>query len=64
LWEILNIVAGTETRRMYQEGDLDAGVIPCSQGIGLVREIKPVAEVISGMVREAQSRLVQVGSSA
>ena len=64
LWEILNIVAGTETRRMYQEGDLDAGVIPCSQGIGLVHEIKPVAEVISGMVREAQSRLVQVGSSA
>jgi len=53
LWEILNIVAGTETRRMYQEGDLNAGVIPCSQSIGLVREIKPVAEVIGGMVREA-----------
>jgi len=53
LWEILNIVAGAETRRMYQEGDLNAGVIPCSQSIGLVREIKPVAEVIGGMVREA-----------
>ena len=61
LWEILNIVAGAETRRMYKEGDVDTGVIPCSQGIGLVHEIKPVAEVISGMVREAQSCLAQVG---
>jgi len=61
LGEILSLVAGTETKRMYEEGDVDAGVISCSQGIGLVREIKPVAEVISGMVREAQSCLAQVG---
>lgn len=61
--EILALVAGTETKRMFKEGDVDAGVICCSQGIGLVREIKPLAEVINGMVREAQSRLTQVGSS-
>ncbi len=61
LWEILNIVAGTETKRMYKEGDVDAGVIACSQSIGLLCEIKPVAEVISEMVREAQSCLAQVG---
>jgi NAD(P)H-dependent flavin oxidoreductase YrpB (nitropropane dioxygenase family) len=53
LWEILSIVAGTETRRMYEEGDVDAGVIACSQSIGGVREVKPVAEVIGGMVQEA-----------
>jgi len=53
LWEILAIVAGTETKRMYKEGDVDAGVIACSQSIGLVRQIRPVAEVIIGMVREA-----------
>lgn len=64
LGEILALVAGTETKRMYEEGDVDAGVIPCSQSIGLLREIKPVAEVISGMVSEAQSCLAQVASSA
>lgn len=53
LAEILSIVAGTATRRMYQEGDVDAGVIACSQSIGVIREIKPVADVIGGMVREA-----------
>jgi len=64
LGEILALVAGTETKRMYEEGDVAAGVISCSQGIGLVREIKPVAEVISGMVREARSRLTQVGKQS
>ena len=53
LGEILSVVAGTATKRMYEEGELNAGVIPCSQGVGIVREIRPVAEVIEGMVREA-----------
>jgi nitronate monooxygenase len=57
LGEILSVVAGTATKRMYEDGDLDAGVIPCSQSIGLVHEIKPVAEVIDGMMREASEIL-------
>jgi NAD(P)H-dependent flavin oxidoreductase YrpB (nitropropane dioxygenase family) len=57
LGEILSVVAGTATKLMYEGGDLDAGVIPCSQSIGIVREIKPVAEVIDGMMREASEIL-------
>jgi NAD(P)H-dependent flavin oxidoreductase YrpB (nitropropane dioxygenase family) len=54
MWEILSLVAGTETRRMIEGGDAEAGVLACGQGIGLVEEIQPVAEVIGGMVREAE----------
>jgi nitronate monooxygenase len=57
LGEILSVVAGTATKRMYEGGDLDAGVIPCSQSIGLVHEIKPVAQVIDGMMQEASEIL-------
>ena len=53
VWEILALVAGTETRRMLRDGDVDAGVIACSQSIGIVGEVKPVADVIGGMVRDA-----------
>jgi NAD(P)H-dependent flavin oxidoreductase YrpB (nitropropane dioxygenase family) len=55
--EILSVVAGTATKQMYEDGDLNVGVIPCSQSIGLVHEIKPVAEVIEGMMREASETL-------
>ena len=60
LGEILSVVAGTATRRMYEGGDLDAGILPCSQSIGLIREIKPVAEVIENMVRQAAEVLARL----
>ena len=53
LWEILSVVAGTESKRMYQEGDVDAGVLACSQSIGMVNAVEPVENVIRGMVQEA-----------
>jgi NAD(P)H-dependent flavin oxidoreductase YrpB (nitropropane dioxygenase family) len=53
LWEILSIVAGTESKRMYQEGDIHAGVIACSQSIGILNQIRPVADVISEMIGTA-----------
>lgn len=57
LWEIFNIVAGAETKKMYQEGDTSAGVIACSQSIGLVSEIESVATVINDMVMQAHASI-------
>ena len=51
--EILSVMAGTRTQRMFKEGDVDIGVMACSQGVGLVHEVKPVIDVIEEMVREA-----------
>jgi nitronate monooxygenase len=53
LSEILSIVAGTATKRMYEDGEIDSGVIPCSESIGIVNEVKPVAEIINEMVKQA-----------
>jgi NAD(P)H-dependent flavin oxidoreductase YrpB (nitropropane dioxygenase family) len=62
LGEILAVVAGAETKRMIQEGDVDTGVIACSQSIGIVREIESVADVIGGMVREAATIRERLGA--
>jgi NAD(P)H-dependent flavin oxidoreductase YrpB (nitropropane dioxygenase family) len=53
MWQILPLVAGTETKRMIEGGEVDAGVIACSQSIGIVNDVKPVAEVFGDMIREA-----------
>ena len=55
-------MAGTATRRMYQEGDVDVGVIACSQSVGMINEINTVREVIEGMVKEAVAIHKQLGS--
>jgi NAD(P)H-dependent flavin oxidoreductase YrpB (nitropropane dioxygenase family) len=62
LWEILAVVAGTVTKEMYQGGDVDSGVIACSQSIGIVSEIKPVAELIGGLVQEAATIRARLGA--
>jgi nitronate monooxygenase len=62
MWEIFAIVAGTESKRMYQEGDVDAGVIACSQSIGMVSEIRPVKEIIDEMVKEAAAIRERLGA--
>jgi NADH:quinone reductase (non-electrogenic) len=61
LGQILPLVAGTETKKMLEGGDWDRGVLSCSQGIGLVREILPVATILAGMVAEAEAILHRLG---
>ncbi len=51
--EILPVVAGANTRRMMAEGDVDAGVVACSLSVGIIHDVKPVAEIIDDIVREA-----------
>jgi len=53
LAEILNIVAGKNAKRMYDEGDLAAGVISCGQGVGLAHDIPTLKELFDRTVREA-----------
>jgi NAD(P)H-dependent flavin oxidoreductase YrpB (nitropropane dioxygenase family) len=62
MWEILPLVAGTETKRMIDGGEVDAGVIACSQSIGIVDQVRPVAEIISGMVHGAAAIREQLGT--
>lgn len=62
LSQILSIVAGTATKRMYEFGEVETGVIPCSESIGLVDEIKPVAEIINEMVRQADQTGERLGA--
>ena len=51
--EILNVVAGENARRMYDTGDVDAGILPCGQGIGLVHDIPTIKELFDRIMKEA-----------
>lgn len=55
LAEIVKVAGGEKAKRMYQEGDLNAGVISCGQGIGLVKRIMPMKDLIEGIVQQADA---------
>ena len=52
--EIFDIVGGAKTKVMYEEGDLDAGVISCGQGVGLTHDIPSMQELFDRMMGEAE----------
>jgi len=51
--EILSIAAGEKAKKMYREGDLDAGIISCGQGVGMAHDIPTVKELFDRMMFEA-----------
>jgi NADH:quinone reductase (non-electrogenic) len=53
LMEIVRMAGGDKAKKMYQEGDLQAGTISCGQGIGLVKKVMPMKDIIEGIVSQA-----------
>ena len=51
--EIMKIVSGDNTRKVYQGGEVDAGLVPCGQAIGLAHDIPTVKELFDNIMAEA-----------
>ena len=54
LEEIIQVASGQNARKMYTEGDLDAGMVSCGQGVGLVKDIPTVEELLDRIMKEAE----------
>ena len=61
--EILTVVAGQRARQMYETGDLDLGVVPCGQGVGLCHDMPTMQELFDSIIREAEEILKKLGGS-
>lgn len=53
LEELFAVVSGENAKRMFDKGDVAAGLMACGQGIGLVTDIKPAAEIVQDLLKEA-----------
>jgi nitronate monooxygenase len=51
--EILKVVAGEESKAMYNQGTLDTGIISCGQGVGIIHDIPTVKELFDGIISQA-----------
>ena len=51
--EILKIVSGENTRRVYHDGELDQGIVPCGQAVGQSHDIPTVRELFDRMISDA-----------
>lgn len=51
--ELFSVISGENTKRMFNGGEIDAGILACGQGIGMCREILSVEELFSQMMTRA-----------
>ncbi len=52
--EIFDAAAGVKSKKMYDEGDLTAGIVACSQSVGLAKDIVPVQTLFDRIMVEAE----------
>lgn len=46
-------MTGEKAKKMYNEDDLDVGIISCGQGIGMAHDIPTVKELFDRIMGEA-----------
>lgn len=57
--DVRDLVSGARGRRVFEDGDLDAGIWSAGLCQGLIHDIPSCAELIERMVREAEELIVQ-----
>jgi nitronate monooxygenase len=54
LFQLIQAASGDKAQKMYNEGDTDLGVVSCGQGVGLVRDVPTVKELLDRTMKEAE----------
>jgi nitronate monooxygenase len=60
--EIVKMAAGEKAKRMYEQGDLDIGVISCGQGVGITHDIPTIQELFDRIISEASDAAKTLGA--
>ncbi|MFX1418007.1 MAG: NAD(P)H-dependent flavin oxidoreductase [Promethearchaeota archaeon] len=50
--EIFNAAAGAKSKLMYEEGNLDVGVVSVGQGVGLIHDLPTVKDLLERIMKE------------
>jgi len=51
---IIQAASGQKAEKMYKEGDIDAGMVSCGQGVGLIKDVPTIKELLDRMMKEAE----------
>jgi nitronate monooxygenase len=63
LFQLVQAASGDKAEEMYRDGDVDHGVVSCGQGVGLIKDIPTVKELLDRIMSEAEgiiSRLNEI----
>ena len=59
--ELIPLIAGEKSLTAWQGGEVEEGLIPLGQVVGLISKVKTVKELIDGIVQEAEAVVRRLG---
>ncbi|MFW9990355.1 MAG: NAD(P)H-dependent flavin oxidoreductase [Candidatus Odinarchaeota archaeon] len=62
LEEIVQVASGQNALKMYRDGDLDVGMVSCGQGVGIVKDIPTVKELLDRIIKETEQVIQKLGN--
>jgi len=65
LFQLIQAASGDKAEKMYKDGDIDLGVVACGQGVGLIKDIPTVQDLLDRIMGEAEeiiSRLNRISN--
>jgi NAD(P)H-dependent flavin oxidoreductase YrpB (nitropropane dioxygenase family) len=54
LFTLVQAASGDNAEKMYREGDTDLGVVACGQGVGLIKDIPTIKELLDRIMSDAE----------
>jgi nitronate monooxygenase len=54
LFQLIQAASGDKAQKMYKEGDIDLGVVACGQGVGLIKDVPTVKELLDRLMAETE----------
>jgi len=57
LFQLIQAASGDKAQKMYEEGDIDFGVVSCGQGVGLVRDVPTIKDLFDRIMWEAEEAI-------
>ncbi|MFW9959328.1 MAG: NAD(P)H-dependent flavin oxidoreductase [Candidatus Odinarchaeota archaeon] len=54
LFKLIQAASGDKAEEMYTKGDIDLGVVSCGQGVGLIKDIPTIKELLDRVMVEAE----------
>ncbi len=54
LFQLIQAASGDKAQEMYEKGDIDFGVVACGQGVGLVRDVPTIKDLLDRIMVETE----------
>lgn len=62
LQELMAVISGRNSKAAYQSGDVEKGLFPVGQTIGLIHDVKPCKEIIDEIMAQAEAQIARVSA--